>query len=337
MRNKLFLLMVAMMGGVTFAGPAAAIVISGTSDSPYINLANTTPYNSVGQIYGTDSSGGFAASGVLIAQNWVLTAAHVTSGALSLNFYQDSGGSWGSFSSRPSVVADSWYSYSKWNGNLSSGYDIGLVHLSTSITCGATFSASGGCAAQRYTGTSELGRVGTEVGFGMTGTGSTGAITFDGLKRAGENMVDAVYRTPGSSDRILLADFDSGSSSDNSFGSRSPLAYESLIAPGDSGGGLFELINGQNFLTGITSFGWGRLDGDPNSDYGDVAGWTRVTYFNSWIDSVINQTVGGSGKGSPFGLAATAVAVPEPETYAMLLAGLGLLGFAARRRKQQVA
>jgi microcystin-dependent protein len=30
-------------------------------------------------------------------------------------------------------------------------------------------------------------------------------------------------------------------------------------------------------------------------------------------------------------------AVPEPETYAMLLAGLGLLGFAARRRKQQAA
>ena len=31
------------------------------------------------------------------------------------------------------------------------------------------------------------------------------------------------------------------------------------------------------------------------------------------------------------------IAVPEPETYAMLLAGLGLMGFVARRRKQAVA
>ena len=29
-------------------------------------------------------------------------------------------------------------------------------------------------------------------------------------------------------------------------------------------------------------------------------------------------------------------AVPEPETYAMLLAGLGPLGFSARRRKQNL-
>jgi hypothetical protein len=29
--------------------------------------------------------------------------------------------------------------------------------------------------------------------------------------------------------------------------------------------------------------------------------------------------------------------VPEPETYAMMLAGLGLLGFVARRRKQKLA
>ncbi len=33
----------------------------------------------------------------------------------------------------------------------------------------------------------------------------------------------------------------------------------------------------------------------------------------------------------------TVVAIPEPETYAMMLAGLGLMGFVARRRKQKAA
>lgn len=45
---------------------------------------------------------------------------------------------------------------------------------------------------------------------------------------------------------------------------------------------------------------------------------------------------GGQGLGDEgWGIAsATVTAVPEPETYAMLLAGLGLMGVIARRRKQ---
>jgi hypothetical protein len=38
-----------------------------------------------------------------------------------------------------------------------------------------------------------------------------------------------------------------------------------------------------------------------------------------------------------FGTQSIVNTIPEPETYAMLLAGLGLLGFVARRRKQQAA
>src|SRR5689334_12432727 len=99
----------AMIGAAILPAPANAIVItSGTADSNYINLGNSSAYNSVGQIYGADSSGAFAASGVLIAQNWVLTAAHVTSGATSLQFYLDSGGAWSSFSTRTSISADQW-------------------------------------------------------------------------------------------------------------------------------------------------------------------------------------------------------------------------------------
>ncbi len=42
----------------------------------------------------------------------------------------------------------------------------------------------------------------------------------------------------------------------------------------------------------------------------------------------VTGSVGGS-----YTLSSTVSAVPEPETYAMLLAGLGLVGFSARRRR----
>ena len=49
------------------------------------------------------------------------------------------------------------------------------------------------------------------------------------------------------------------------------------------------------------------------------------------IDHVILTSSNGD-----WGVVDNVTAVPEPETYAMLIAGLGLLGFAARRRQQNV-
>jgi hypothetical protein len=51
-----------------------------------------------------------------------------------------------------------------------------------------------------------------------------------------------------------------------------------------------------------------------------------ISFSNTFPENWHGITVGVEG------LAVTAV--PEPETYAMMLAGLGLLGFAARRRKK---
>lgn len=59
--------------------------------------------------------------------------------------------------------------------------------------------------------------------------------------------------------------------------------------------------------------------------------WNGTSFGASYIGSFPNQPEDGI-----FVTATVLNPVPEPETYAMLLAGLGLLGFTARRRKQNL-
>lgn len=59
-----------------------------------------------------------------------------------------------------------------------------------------------------------------------------------------------------------------------------------------------------------------------------------TTYTGTAVDNTLNLFYFDSNTGDNRGsILATVTAVPEPETYAMLLAGLGLVGFIARRRK----
>ena len=62
-----------------------------------------------------------------------------------------------------------------------------------------------------------------------------------------------------------------------------------------------------------------------------------ITSYSGHIDGiVIAKDWNGNFEMHP-GAPPVLLAVPEPETYAMMLAGLGLMGFVARRRKQQEA
>ena len=70
----------------------------------------------------------------------------------------------------------------------------------------------------------------------------------------------------------------------------------------------------------------------------------NFTVHNATISEFNHLSSGGTGayfaadvlnlSGKTGAIGATVAAVPEPETYAMLLSGLGLIGFVARRRQQ---
>lgn len=94
---------------------------------------------------------------------------------------------------------------------------------------------------------------------------------------------------------------------------------------GDTNGGGINFVNTGSVANNTYASGLGlmRLDG--------AASLTAPTTYTPYVDSgfaVRAYFDASAGK-------VTIAAVPEPETYAMLLAGLGLMGAIARRRRNQ--
>ena len=146
--------------GLTLIARGILVMRSGANESDYISLANSSAYSSVGRLDCSTHDAAFLASGTLIAPDWVLTAAHVFDHAHKLSF--SIGGE--------TYVADRMIANPNWNGNVWSGYDIGLVHLSKpvkNVTPALTLT---------HTGSAELNQVDTTVGYGMCGDGASGGI-----------------------------------------------------------------------------------------------------------------------------------------------------------------
>jgi secreted trypsin-like serine protease len=256
-------------------------------DSTYLSGAAAFP--AVGGISSTEGS----CSCTLIAPNWILVAAHcVDNNALAPSAYTITLG--GVTRTGAQKVL-----HPGWTGGLAAGTDIALVRLNASITTVAPMPIN-----DRF---DDVGRMGTHVGRGRTGTGLTGHTTSDGLFRAGTNMQDVTGAIFGWSSAILLADFDNPNDpADNWFGSATPTALEAGLAPGDSGGALFIDFGFGPTLAGVHSFITSQ-DGNTNMDYGDASGSTRVASHFSWIVSVTG--------------------IPEPSTLLLLFLGAPALAY----------
>ena len=220
----------------------------------------------------------------------------------------------------------------EWNGNFMTGGDLAVIKLSEP----APAEIKG---YDIYRQNDEVGQNFELVGYGITGTGETGGVRFDGKERFGQNRIDLLTTDIGIDLEALIIDFDNGKPendflgivagiNDTGLGAREVFPYVR-----DSGAPGF--INKQ--IAGIVSFGIGcgqrqilgvcatDVDQSDNGSFGEFAGYTRVSNYASFIDDVVAERITPTESST----------IPESTSVLSLVAfGLGL-GIFVRGKQQQ--
>lgn len=227
----------------------AGTIDPNTSDSKYLEYGSK--HECVVQVDCiSDSNQQYKGSGVVINKRWVLTAAHVIIDTKSVYIIYNN--------KKIKVIATAYPE--KFHKNEFGVGDIALCYLDENINLNFY--------PELYTKDDEVGKVCGLAGYGFTGTFITGAKKYDGLKRAGSNIIDEIDK-----EFLVCSNYRSKKTE-----------LEFLICSGDSGGGLFI----DKKLAGIHSCIWSN-DGKLDSDYGDFSGHTRIMVYKSWIRNTITK------------------------------------------------
>lgn len=226
----------------------AGTIDPNTDDSRHIEYGNQFVY--IGQIIGalpTDEP--YYGSCIALKDNIIITAAHVLSKTKNhIVFINDKK------INLKQIILHQNYDENRYGYN-----DIALASLDSNI--GLEWYPS------LYENRNEAGKLCSLSGFGSTGTFETGHNKSDRFRRAGSNIIDSIDRG------MLLC---TPSSKINK------TELEFMIAPGDSGGGLFI----GNKLAGIHSCIMAEGH-KAKSDYRTESGHTRISDHVDWINDTI--------------------------------------------------
>ena len=223
-----------------------------------------------------------------------------------------------------------------WDGTLKHGNDIALIKLDSAVSTIQPFRLSttndvGKLMMMMGYGRTTNGWSDAAPSWGDGAWGHWGINTFDTTTQRFMSAVTAAgiddtgLGTWGNSDgEEYVADYDNGTDLNNTLGripririlhllggetvelnlgpalnSGTGVSFESLIAPGDSGGGDFIWTGTEWLLSGVHSWGWefcqGRIDPScdfsttNSSSYGDLMGSTAVFSHVDWINSIIGS------------------------------------------------
>lgn len=316
MNKQTLSLMVSLFLGMVLIEPAHAIIGGIAPDSPAAHVdadSKGSPFSGVGSI----SINGGTYSGVLIGDQYVLTAAHVVNGVdlTKIQFNLNYGGALTEKFGATEVHVNPSYSGSLVSPGGIAHDDLAIIKLSGHVPGGVpVYPISEVPLARRD--------VITFVGYGGGGSGDVGVTlgANSAVKRVAGNRVDVLYGDDdgGTMNEVYEFDFDGANASTNVFGPNTLPNYtlgntiEGTLAGGDSGSPSFvQDSQGKWTLVGINTFI--RTVGGGKPIFGSTGGGMLLSAYSPWIKSIVTP-------------------VPETKTGFLWLSGLGIMAFAVARR-----